>query len=590
MKKVLDKKFIFLFSIIILLSVRLIFVYSERTSYYTDELTSYGVSNSIGNPVLVWYETYDNSDNTIKGRYCGDWYDGDILNNYLIINPEERFHFLDVIKNKAWDTAPPNFELLIHFVSSLFPGTFSFGYAFSINFIFYIGSLLLVFFIARNIFKEENTGWFNALCCTVFWGLSICGTGAFTFLRMYGILSFYSLLMIYSIQRIFLKDKIRLLDHIILFISFFLGLFTHTLFIIFAFWLTLFSCLCLFIKKRFADSIKTGFTVFTSLIIFLLIYPFDYSRVNSWMNTENNYGYSFFTNLSFANKYSFTQSIGLYIPFSVANIIWWIGIVLFIFITLTLFCFLFRKEKWIIPIKDKSVKYIKMSIHTIYDSLNQMSPLITVIFLTSLAYMLTATAVSPIVTQGIYSTRYLFLCMNPFIICFISILSSQCRSFKRQANKVFKTILIVLYMCLILYQNIVLQNPFKFSNTDNYMYLHDLVQDTDTAVFGTKRWVLNSMILPLKDVKSFYFDVISEDKINEFKTPEKDFYIVIDKSLFRGDSVAINYSNVIDNVENSDDFVAYILAEKYEDYSIEHISEIQINRLPFDVYYLKLKK
>lgn len=306
MKKNFNQRFIFLFSIILLLSVRLIFIYSERTSYYVDELYSYGVSNSIGNPVLVWYETYNDSDETIKTRYCGEWHDGDILKNYLIINPEERFHFLDVIENKTWDTAPPNFELLIHFVSSLFPGTFSFDYAFSINLIFYIGSLMLIFFISRKIFKEEDIGLFNALCCTLFWGLSICGTGAFTFLRMYGILSFYSLLMIYSILRIFIKDKISIKNLIILFISFFLGLFTHTLFIIFAFWLTLFSCICLFIKKRIGDSFKTGFTVLASLIIFVLIYPFDYSRVNSWMGTENNDGYSFLTNLSQANKYSFS--------------------------------------------------------------------------------------------------------------------------------------------------------------------------------------------------------------------------------------------------------------------------------------------
>ncbi|MBP8968539.1 MAG: hypothetical protein KBG42_04565 [Lachnospiraceae bacterium] len=578
------------FTLIIILSLRLIYLFTCRTSYFCDEVYTYGISNSLGNPVLVWNDAAEISTDEYNS-YRGEWYDGSTLHNYLTIESEERFHFYDVILNKSWDNAPPNYELLVHFVCSFFPESFSWAYAFIVNFIFYAASLILVFFISKDTLKNQSSKYFNAISCMVFFGLSICGTGAFTFLRMYGVLCFYSLLMIFAIQRIINNINNKIFDYALLSISFFGGIFTHTLFIIFAFWITLFTCIYLLTKKQIKKSLISGSTVLLSLITFLLIYRFNFSKIDSWMGNQNSDGYSFATKLSVANSYTFTQSIGFYIPFSYANILTWLGIVIFVAIILTLMCFLFRKEKWFKSIKDKTVYRLKNISNYISKSTKEISPLVLIMFFSSIGYLLVISAISPIVTQGIYSVRYLLLCMNPMIICFISFIDSFFINVHSRKRIIGNSLIILFLSCLLIIQNHVYQNPLIFSNHDDHMKLHDLVSDKDVAVFTSRNALLNLMIIPLRDSDHFYFEKISSDIEYDFTVPDKDFYIVIDESVFNtsGEST-VTYYNYIPGINNSSEFISYIMKDNTEDYSITEIDEYIINRGLYSVYHLEPKQ
>ena len=572
------------FFLIIILSLRLIYLFSCRTSYYCDEVYTYGISNSIGNPVLIWTENYKNE------SFQGEWFDGSVLHNYLTINNGERFHFSDVITNKSWDNAPPNYELMVHFVCSFFPESFSWAYAFSVNFIFYIASLILVFCISKNTIKNQSSKYPNAILCMTFFGLSICGTGAFTFLRMYGVLCFYSLLMIYAMQRIINQKAHKMPDYVLLSVSFLGGIFTHSLFVIFAFWLTLFTCIYFLAKKQIKESFISGLTVLFSLILFLLLYRFDLGKIDSWMGNQNSDGFSFFTNLFVANNYTFTQSIGIYIPFTYANILTWIGILLFITIVLTLLCILFRKEKWFKSFKETALSALKKCRIFIYESIKKLDPIVLIMFLSSIGYMIIIAAISPVVSQGIYSVRYLLPCMNPLIICFISFINSFLAGLSSRKRIICNSLCVVFLACLLIIQNYVYQNPLIFANQDDYMKLHDLTVDKDVAVFASRKPLLNIMIIPLRDADHFYFEKISSDTEYEFIAPDKDFYIVVDESVFNNSgNTLISYNNYIPGISNSSEFISYIMEDNSENYSVTVIDEFTINRGVYSLYHLEPK-
>ena len=578
------KIYIFL-SVIFLLSFRLIYIFSSRTSYYCDEVYTYGISNSIGNPILVWTGEYENNtDDEFYHSYREQWYDGSILHNYLTINSDEKFHFSDVIINKSWDNAPPNYELLVHFICSFFPESFSWSYAFCVNFLFYVASLIVVFGISVNTIKKTSSKFTNAIICTIFWGLSICGTGAFTFLRMYGVLCFYSLLMIYSIQRILDSSTHNAINYVFLSVSFMCGIFTHTLFIVFAFWITLFTCLYLLIKKQIKNVIITGSTVLFSLVIFLLLFNFDRTKISSWMSNQNSDGYSFSTNLSFANKYTFSQSIGIYIPFTYVNILIFFATLLLVSFVIALICILFRKEKWFNSLKDKIITPLKNIAVYIYDSLKELSPIVIIMFLSSIGYMILIAAISPIVSQGIYSIRYLLLCMNAIVICFISLVHSLFRFNSKRTKIIFRSLEIIVLSGLLLMQNYIIQNPLTFTNLDDNEKLHELVSDKDVAVFASRNPLLNEMIIPLRDTDHFYFDKILSDKDYNFTTPQSDFFIAIDESIFN--NTAVSYNNYIPGVETSSDFISYILKDKSDDYTVTLIDDYLICRREYSVFYL----
>ncbi len=568
----------------------MIFMFSKRTSYFGDEVFTFGISNSLGLPILVDLKDEDNLSSYDNTTYCGKWYEGEILKNYLVINSNEKFHFLAVIENKLWDNAPSNYELMVHFVCSFFPGKFSWAYPFCVNFVFYVGALILVFYISKNLIQETTKNNITPFLTMIFWGLSICGTGAFTFFRMYGVLSFYSLLLIFAFQKFINKEKTTITDYVLICFSFIMGLFTHTLFIVFAFWLTFFTCFFLLIKKRIIESIKSGLSVLISLIAFMIIYPFDYSKVFSWMNGKSNNGYGFITNLSVAYKYTFLQSIGIYLPITYANLVLWLGIfILLVFICMAI-SFLFRKEEWYKKYIDKIEKKAKKIHKYVCQSLHSLSPITILLALTSICYLCTTAAISPITSQGIYATRYLFLGMNPLAICFVCIFIGFLPKSKG-IKKIISEFTVCILLCGLLFiQNHIYHNPFLFDYHDDYKELNELVNDSDVVAFASKRWILNSLIIPFQDVKSFYFDKISSENMYRFYIPHDDFYIVIDKSVFKpDDNSLLEYSNYVEGIGSTDDFAKCILEEKIDSYSIDFINTYYINRMPLDVYYVHIQ-
>ena len=584
MKKVINKKTLILIATILLLCGRMIYLYNLRCFHFIDEFYSVGFANSKGEPLFLYYENDENGNENLK--HYQEWCSGNDIREYLTVDENERFDFANVIDNKLQDTAPANYEIMIHFVASLFPGTFSWAYSFSVNFVFYIGSLILVYFISLSILRDKKIGFINAYLSLLFFAFSIVGSGAFTFLRMYGVLSFYGLLMMLSIQRLIMpaNKKQGILFGIILYLSVFLGLFTHTLFVVFAFWLTLFSCLYLFITKKRIDSVKLGSIVLAALLTFMAVYPFRYNRVGSWMSGENHNGYSFFTRLIFSNMHMFGESLGFYIPFTYANILTWSGIALMIFFIMIFICYLFRKEKWFASFKKRALEIIVSFKKKLSLSVNNISPFFYIILLTSVAYMLTVTVIAPIGTQY-YVSRYFMIAQFPTIICFVSMIISFWDSFKGKSRYYVLAFSIAILALLIYRQNFVYGNPYYFNMPyDNEEEIHKLTTDSDVMIVGNARLNLYNLMVPLRDVNSFYFTDYHDGVENVDSIPDKKFYFMIARDVFEGED---GVKSVVDGLRlegTTEEYIRDFLNKFPGSYSIEKIRTYNSVFAEYDVY------
>ena len=551
----------------------MIYLYSIRCSHFIDELYSIGFANSEQMPFFIYPETDENGNQYLS--HLRMWCDGKELFDYITVGDGERFNFLNVINNKLQDTAPPNYEIMVHFVSSLFPGTFSWAYPFAVNFVFFILSLILVFLISKDMICDSKYSYANAYICMIFFAFSIAGTGAFTFLRMYGVLSFYGLLMLYALHKLMsYKDvKKEIAYSIVLYMAVFLGLFTHTLYVVFAFWLTLFTCLYLLFNKRFFESIKRGMVVLASLLTFVVAYPFKYDRVGSWMDVENNNGFSFWTKLIYSNMHMFGESLGFYIPFTYVHILIWFGILFMLFAVIFAFCFICRKETWYKTFKVKTLRKVDEFRKYCSCLLGKLLPINLILFLTALAYMFTVNAITPVNTQY-YVTRYFMIGMFPLIICFVSLVNSAWCSVTSKKKSAACIISISLLAILLLNQNLVFHNPFYFNKPyDNDENLHELTIDEDVMIIGDRKSSLYCLIVPLRDAASFYYGLYTDDLETLTEFPNDSFYLMIDRDCFEGENSRSPLINGLGLSGTADDYASRIMMNVPYDCSAERVMD-----------------
>lgn len=516
----------------IVLCFRLFSLYKLRTFHIIDEAYSYGFANNPGEPWFL-HPGIDDNGYTIFVHY-GKWYSGQEFMDFLTVNDGERFDFSSVISNKLDDTSPSNYELLLHFVSSFFPGKFSWDFAFLINIIFYFFTLILIVCIVSFLFRESEYRLLYAVICLIFFAFSICGTGSFTFFRMYGILSFYALLVLYSMMRI--SDSSGVWEYIysiVLCIGSFMGFFTHFNFLVFAFCLTLFVCIYLLITRRIKTMFFVSISELLSVILFFLIYPFPFKRAELWMNGENSDGFSYFTRLIFSNMHTFGESIGFYIPFTISNIILWLGIVIFILIIAILFVFVLRNEKWFIKFKKTFINCLQWFWKSAVDILKNSYPWIFILFVTAVMYMLIINAIAPILTTKGYVTRYFFIGMHLVIISFVCFLLKIFDYFKMKKKLIFGPVVIFLLVFLLYNQSINYGNPFIFNKPfDKDEEIYELTFGKDVMIFSSENLDLYSLIIPLRGVNRFYFIKSEDIKSIENDIPDHPFYVMVDKDSF----------------------------------------------------------
>jgi len=151
MRKIQQKNACFFLCMSIIL-IFMLYQCSHKKGTFVDELLTYDLSNrqsprveymisyiASTSPSDIWNDFNDVLKNGKENsRIYKDfkeaekqkeekslWHNKDYFARFITVEKEHRFDFLSVMYNSVYDSAPPFYYYWIHFICSLFPGTFS---------------------------------------------------------------------------------------------------------------------------------------------------------------------------------------------------------------------------------------------------------------------------------------------------------------------------------------------------------------------------------------------------------------------------------------------------------------------------------
>jgi hypothetical protein len=213
-----------------------------------------------------WSYAYANSRESIRlNNLAYSWMNATVLKNYITVQEDERFSYDIPYNNSSHDAHPPLYSFLLHTICSFFPNTYSKWYGFSINIIFYIGTIIILYLLSDCLFLSKK----KAILATLIWAFSLGAISSVLFIRLYMMLTFFTLLSLFFTIKYFIEQKNVYL--IYLFISYFLAGMTQYFFWLFAFFLIL---IFFFLSiKEYKFYLPLGFTALASFLLQCAVFP-----------------------------------------------------------------------------------------------------------------------------------------------------------------------------------------------------------------------------------------------------------------------------------------------------------------------------
>lgn len=327
-KKISNKINIGLFIVSLLLIVVTMFSYiAQKEGFHEDEIYSYGSSNykyndtfyasadrDATNRVVAEYIIADDFKTTFKNfmYYRSHPQEFDALEqekiqsevpiwktpqeakDYLVVTEDEKTNYISPYYNQTRDVHPPLFYFLVHFVCSLFVGTFSKYTIFAINLVFILATCLVL----RKILKLYNREHL-VVPTTLLYGLSMGAISMVMFFRMYSMLTFFVMLYFYNTLKITKNDfKITKGTATCLITATVLGFLTQYYFCIFIIPVYLMVAVRMLKLKNVKSAVKYTVYHIVSALAGLLLFPSAWNHIfNSSRGIGSTRGLSFFSQL-----------------------------------------------------------------------------------------------------------------------------------------------------------------------------------------------------------------------------------------------------------------------------------------------------
>ncbi len=255
-----------------------------KSGYFVDELWSYGLANSYYH-AQIWED----------GALDTTEIDPKMFEDYLVVNEGEEFTYDSVIYNQTHDSHPPLFYIVLHTISSFFPGEFSKWFGLLPNLVYFIISIVFLYKIAGLFTKDR----LFPLVPVLMYGFSIAAVNSVTYIRMYMMLTMWCLMFAYFHLKTAIKERMTWKDLLLLGISTLGGVLTQYYFVIFACPWVLLYIVWLWKKKDGKEFIKYAGAGIIGCGIAVACYPAAVFNV-----TGSNAGHSAST---FANLRDFSD-------------------------------------------------------------------------------------------------------------------------------------------------------------------------------------------------------------------------------------------------------------------------------------------
>ena len=505
--------------IIVFAVVRLCVIFSYRDGHHVDETWSYGYANSYYLPHVFGGYSEETEQN------IGEWITGQVFKDYITVREDQRFSFDSVMFNKKDDLSPVLYAFILHFVCSFFPGQFSWGFAFFISVLFFIPSLVLIFVLTKEITDSKICGYISV----IYYMFSGCGTANFLYMRVYHIFTFLTLLLFFLIHRIITNEGKKMwVYYLLLPVATLLGCLTHYYFLVMAFGLTLFGALVILCKKRLKDAFAVCVIMLLSVITFFLIYTPALAKLLPYSSGETGgtgyYHYPYSFDVAIANIHFFQGTIGWFIQFSYAGLLYFLGVALFVVIVAALMLFLFRNEQWMKSLIGKLKCFTVSSIKNVRLFCSGFNVSIVVSMLASVFYLLVIPYSATLVNMG-FSERYFFPAMSLFLIAYMPFVFILLKRIYLSINKkVISVLFAVASVLLLVFLNIrtgMFVDVFRFEKwNDNEIRNEIAVKDVYLVINANRDLIYFSPIIC--DSNNVFVDYQSSFDKDDFTVTEID--------------------------------------------------------------------
>lgn len=575
-KKKLRSEHIILAVIILLQLVTLVYLFTAKKNIYDcDEYYSYGLSNSYKRPFISPFSYEKGLGGELTYHYTGDEF-----KYYLRTSPDTRFRYDSVYYNQAHDTIPPLYYLILHTICSVRTGHFSWYYAFVINLLCFIPTQIFIYLIGLKVTRSK----FLSLLTVAFWGFTLGGISCFIFLRMYAMLTMFGAMFTYYSINAQTEKKLSKKTCIMLAVSAFLGAMTHHNFLIFAFFLTLFSCLFMLIQKSFKKMFIYGLSVLIGTALSFAAFPATVKHLTMKMPWSDKL--DFFTSLRFFTvslKDNMTGSKTLY-----TNWMLYARVALVFIVAFSIpIIFLFRKSAFM----QKAFKATKNGLKAVKRKLsdpNEMNPGGIILLLTIISFMAVIAHVTYFMELVEQSVRYLYIVI-PFTAMLIIGLVGL---FFRKTKKLIKTgasvVGSLLLAALLIYQNSVSIPVYLTEATQNNEPVCEYTKDKDCIfLIYDLRALLNTSLM-LSDANNIlvtcntHSNLENQEIIDEFQTifdKNEPFMLLIDNVSFFTEEEKEEYYR-------SKDAIDAAIKEKIDDdsFTLEGSSDLESLTIKYRQY------
>ena len=244
----------------------------DKKEFHIDEIYTYILSNS-----------YDADRVANADEYFDVWRDGEDFNEFITVQPGERFAYDKVYRNNSLDAHPPLFYFFVHTLSSLFPNRFSKWFVLSINILAFVISQIFLFRLSLKIFGKNM--W--ALVPAAVYGGTLLAIDTVNFMRMYILLTMFTVILAYIHYNLLTRD-IRARDYILCFAVTFLGVFTQYYFAVSAFFMAAAFCIWLLANKKIKSLVFYALCMLSGVVLVFGVYPAGIKQITG--SSTNNIG------------------------------------------------------------------------------------------------------------------------------------------------------------------------------------------------------------------------------------------------------------------------------------------------------------
>ena len=240
--------------VILCIGLLVIFFGFRKVNFHVDEVWNYGLANNVGSivPSIDYGKEYSG-----MGPF----------QTYLTVQPGERFNYVNVWKNQADDVHPPLSYVFLHTICSLFPNTFSIWYGIGINLLWMAITIVLLYKLAKEIFRDEFTAFAFVLC----YGTTVLFLDSVIFIRMYALFNMFAVSFAYLVK-LYWDKPLDKKFYILSGLNLILGVFSHYYFLIYAFLVCGLFCINLIMRKEY-KMLKTSIISFLGAgILYILLW------------------------------------------------------------------------------------------------------------------------------------------------------------------------------------------------------------------------------------------------------------------------------------------------------------------------------